>query len=122
MNILLYGLLSALALVALFQAYLWYSTKRIQGKAAPISSGSGRHLYYFFSPRCGACKNVTPVIDRISQRHENVHKVDVSMDANRAMAFGVRATPTLMMVEDGRISRVMLGGTSERTLDEMLTG
>jgi thioredoxin-like negative regulator of GroEL len=60
------------------------------------------------------------VIDRLAARHPNVFKVDASADLEQARAFGVAATPTLMLVEDGRIVRVIVGSTSEKNLESLL--
>ena len=121
MTILSYTIFALVAMFSLFNAYVWFQARRMQGMTAPTQVAPGKHLYYFFSPRCGACKNVTPVVDRLSQRHGNVHKVDISLDTQQAAAFGVRATPTLMLIDEGRIARVMLGGKTERELDALLS-
>lgn len=121
MSYFLYLFLALLVLIAALQISAWLRAKSTQGRAVPLSAvGSGRRLYYFFSPRCGPCRAVTPVIDRLATRHPNVFKVDVSADIEQARAFGVAATPTLMLVEDGRITRVIVGGASEKTLEGLL--
>jgi thioredoxin 1 len=121
MNYLLYPLLAFAVLIAALQVSTWLRAKSVQGRAAPPSAaGPGRRLYYFFSPRCAPCRGVTPVIDRLAARHPNVFKVDASADLEQARAFGVAATPTLMLVEDGRIVRVIVGSTSEKNLESLL--
>lgn len=74
MNILLYALIAVLGLIMLMQLYAWMATRRMQGKPAPESDGGGRHLYYFYSNTCGACRSVTPVIERLGSRHSNIQK------------------------------------------------
>lgn len=120
MNILLYVLIAVATLILLMQDHVWLATRRMQGKPAPEPADGRRHLYYFYSQTCGACRSVTPVIDRLSSKHPNVHKIDVREDPERAISFGIRATPTLVLVDAGKISRIMLGGSSERTLEGML--
>lgn len=122
MDILAYLALGFLAALLALQAFVGWQARRMQGRAAPAEAGGGRHLYYFHSPTCAPCRSLTPVVDRLAARHANVHKVDVSRDPARAVAFGIRATPTLMLVEDGRIERVILGAVGEQALERMLAG
>ncbi len=122
MGIMPYLAIGFLVAVFAMQGFVWLRAKRMQGQQVPGGAEGGRRLYYFYGPNCGPCRSVTPVVDRLASRHANVHKVDVSVDAEQARRFGVRATPTLMLVEDGRIERVILGGASEQILERLLAG
>ena len=42
---------------------------------------------YFFSPTCGPCKSVGPIIEELSEKHEfNLRKIDVSVGNNHEIA------------------------------------
>lgn len=122
-----------LAVLGLFMAmplYIWLGSKRMQGRAAPDyqrllgaeQQGMDRLLFYFYSPHCGPCRTLGPVVDQMAQRYGCVVKVDVAQDMAVARQFGVRATPTLVLVEQGKVVKVMLGAVSEKTLELLLGG
>lgn len=122
MTSLSYAVLAAVAVLATPYALSWWLAKRMQGRSAPASAaGPGRRLYYFFSAHCGMCRTVTPAVDRLAAEHPNVIKVDVGKEPEKARAFGVAATPTLMLVENGRIARVIVGRTSRDRLLRLLS-
>jgi thioredoxin 1 len=121
-----YLLLGALAVPVGLQVWAYLRAIRMRGRAAPDVSAvpgaatEGRHLYYFYSQRCGPCRATAPIVDRLSERHANVHKVDIGLDLELARAFGVAATPSFVLVEDGVIREVLLGGQGEKRLASLL--
>lgn len=80
----------------------------------------GKVLLYFFSPNCGPCRTMTPVIGRLTGSHDNVFKLDVSQSLGLARKLGVMATPTVMLLADGRIASVHLGSMSEKNIEALL--
>lgn len=80
----------------------------------------GKVLLYFFSPNCGPCRAMTPVISRLAGIHDNVFKLDVSQSLNLARTLGVMATPTILLLTNGRIASVHLGGMSEKNIETLL--
>lgn len=97
--------------------------EQIQGIGGPlgeaIASGD-RVLAYFYTPFCSACRTQTPIIDRLQTEYENIFKVDVAEHIEAARAFGVRATPTTVIVEQGKVVQVMVGSHNEAHLREAL--
>ncbi len=113
----------------LFQLYIYLQSKRLVGKAAPALEsgdkgglqGSGQTLLYFYSPNCGPCRKMTPLIDELASRHDNVVSVDVSRELETARTYRVRAVPTTVLVRDGRIRKVLLGFQSVKKLKGLLS-
>ena len=68
-----------------------------------------RGLAYFFSPSCGACRAITPIIKQLSEQNRDVHVIDVTRQFDVARALKVLATPTIVEVESGRIVGVHVG-------------
>lgn len=64
---------------------------------------------------------MTAMVDRLRQSHSNLIEVNVSESPGLARDFGIAATPTFVLVEDGTIRRVKLGGQSECGLVSLLT-
>ena len=108
--------------------YIWLSAKRLQGSAAPDyqalltpdQQGRSKLLFYFYSAHCGPCRTLTPLVDAMAARYGNVVKVDAMAQPAVAQRFGVRATPTLVLVDGGKVVKVMLGTVSERQLELLL--
>lgn len=65
---------------------------------------------------------MTPLVDRLRDGHPNLIKVNVAEAMFLARDFGVTATPSFVLVEDGTIRRVRLGGQSEKQLLSLLQG
>ncbi len=97
----------------------------LRGQPAPVEARSHPQgvLYYFYSPRCGPCRAMGPVIDRVAEAHpDQVVKVDVGEEPQLAAAFRVAGTPTTMLIRDGRIIEVMLGAKPQKHLEALLQG
>jgi len=117
----------AVAIMA-FPLYIWISSKQMQGNDAPDyqalltpeQQGRSKLLFYFHSPHCGPCRTMTPIIETMAVRYGNVVKVDAMAQPGVAQRFGVRATPTLVLVDEGKVVKVMLGTVGEKQLDLLL--
>ena len=118
--------IGAVALILLFQLNVYRQAKKLEGEQAPTlgdeqAHADGRSLIYFHSPSCGPCRSMTPVIDAlIDELPQQVSKVDISQDMQSALRYNVRATPTVVLVEDGTIAKVLLGPQSEKKLRGLL--
>ena len=103
--------------------------RRSKGKPAPDTSvipgnedrGHGRWLYYFHASHCGHCKTMTPVVRKLAETHTNLLEISVDNHMPLARAFGISATPSLVVVDDGVISQIRLGGKNEQQILAMLT-
>jgi len=122
-----YVVITVVAVIVLFQLSIYLQAKRLEGKQAPSlgegdrAHGSGRSLIYFHSPSCGPCRRMTPVIEALAgDRPGRVTSVDISQDMASAQRYNVRATPTIVLVEDGTVAKVLLGPQSEKKLGALL--
>ncbi len=111
-----------------FQYFMVIKMKLKKGKPAPALSGQyakavknkKTSLFYFYSPACGACKSMTPVVSRYTKNNPRCFKVDVSKDMETARAFGVMGTPSTVLVENGLIREFLVGPKPESDLTAML--
>ncbi|MES9939436.1 MAG: thioredoxin family protein [Candidatus Thiodiazotropha sp. 6PLUC2] len=100
----------------------YLSAKRQIGqKVATDGQQAKDQLIYFYSDNCPPCKTMTPVIDELSERHDNISKIDVKRDPEAARAYKVRATPTLILVKDGFIDDILLGAKNASQLETLLS-
>ncbi len=117
-----------ISLVVLLQLGMWWRTKRQVGRTAPdITALTGqplavnqRALVYFYSQNCGACKPMTPSVNSLKEEHDHVYAVDIGEHTRLARDFGLLATPTVFIVENGQIVQVKLGTLSQKQLERML--
>jgi thioredoxin 1 len=100
--------------------------KRCEGQAVPDTTAidgdvvAEKRIYYFFSPHCGPCKAISPLVDTLREEFPHLIKVDVTENLDLAQSFGIAATPSFIVVTDGVVSEVKLGGVSASWLRERL--
>jgi len=73
-------------------------------------------LVDFFSPSCGPCHVMHPVLDRLARRREGevvVVKIDVDAHPEIASGFGVQAVPTFLIIVKGTERARTSGALSE---------
>jgi thioredoxin 1 len=124
-----YLVAAVFVMFALIHFGIVFGMKRLEGRAAPDMSGlldelSAPHprvLFYFFSPHCRACDVMAPIIDGLAERYGNVVKVDVQQSPDVARRFAVLATPATVLVDEGRVAKVVVGATTRTRLETLLT-
>lgn len=116
------GTLVVLVLLVLVGQWLMNRRASLARGPAPASLRSrcpGATLVFFFSPRCMACRALSPVIEEIAVRNpERVCRVDLSIDPNVGRDARVLGTPTTMFVRDDTIAEVVLGDMGRKRLRE----
>lgn len=127
-------LVAGLTLIALFAVLVGMQLRMIRrmqaakGKPAPTLDGpmgdwiskGNPGLFYFYSPQCGACRAMTPVVKRLAGEREGVFPIDVSQDMAVARHFQVMATPTVISVRDRAVAEVLVGAQPEAKLNALL--
>lgn len=88
----------------------------LRGKLKSLEKTGSKGLVYFFSPSCHACKAQTPIIKELQSGNKNVFDVDISKDMDTAKIFGIKATPTTVIVKSGTINEVLLGVKQKEVL------
>ena len=117
MMILVYIVLGIVLLFVLMQFSIVFFAKRtkgnkisgLPGKLKMLEQKGSKGLVYFFSPSCRACTMQTPIIKSLQKNYKNIFDVDVSKDLQAAKIFGVKATPTTVVVKNGIIDQVFIG-------------
>ena len=75
-------------------------------------------LLDFWASWCGPCRMVSPVIDEIASEVSSVKvgKVNVDEQSELAQSFNVMSIPTLVLMEDGKISNRTMGAQSKANI------
>ncbi|WP_457567811.1 thioredoxin family protein [Desulfurobacterium sp.] len=109
-----------LSFVILLRIYWNFKSKRMKGKLLPVLQGEfsrlkkGKGIVYFYSPTCQPCKAMEPIIKKlVKDAKVRVVRVNVAEKPELARKFGILATPSEILVEDGKIVKVILGPATE---------
>jgi thioredoxin 1 len=121
----LFGFL-AIALI-IWQFYPLIKLRSARGKHAPsldlLLNDSQREspklLLYFMSPKCGMCREITPIVDSLALQHSNILRVNLFEHTEVARELGVMATPAFVLITNGVVEKVKLGGLTESQILEM---
>jgi len=79
----------------------------------------------FYSPSCGPCRSLAPVIDGLARRFVGrvvIAKLDTSRHARSASGYGIRGVPTLLFFRDGKIIDQIVGAPPEAQLTAKIQG
>lgn len=57
----------------------------------------------------------------MKSEYNNIFDVDISKDFQTARIFGIKATPTTITVEDGKVNNVYLGAKPKEFLERLIT-
>ena len=124
MDFIPYVLMAIIVLFFLAQFALRLSAHRLEGQPAPdVSDLLGTHLdpgkkalFYFYGSHCPPCRTMSPRIDRLAQRYPNVFKVDIGESRELTRRFSITVTPSVIIVDQGQITKAVVGTQSERRL------
>lgn len=128
MSMLLYLFLGLSLTWVLYIAYTWIASQSARGQSI---EGLSLHLpaqaisqptllLYWFSPACGPCRRMSPLIDALIEEQRPLFKINIADDPTVAREAGVRAAPTLMLIRNGVIEDILLGAQSRKRILTLL--
>ena len=77
-------------------------------------------LLEFSSPHCPPCQAMKPVLQQLERSGVPIRHVDVSTEPQLASRYGVRSTPTFIVVNDGQEVTRLVGMQTVAKLNEAL--
>ena len=69
---------------------------------------------------CGLCRNMTLMIDKLSQQRNDIAKIDISQYPDAAKSIGVLGTPAIVLIENNIVQKVSLGVKTESDIMQLL--
>ena len=77
----------------------------------------------FWATWCGPCRMVAPIIEKIAEKYDGkikVGKVNVDDEVELATQFGVSAIPTIVRIDDGKVTAQAVGYRPQDALEKEL--
>ncbi|GAX90204.1 thiol reductase thioredoxin [Effusibacillus lacus] len=84
---------------------------------------SGKVLVDFWATWCGPCRMQTPVIEKLASEMPGIKfaKVNVDDEPSLAQRFGVMSIPTLLVLNNGKVEKTLVGFHNEAQLKAALS-
>jgi len=117
LNLLIYTVIGLAVTWALYSTYMYIATRASEGRSAEplyalfpaLANTHGKALVYCFSPGCGPCRPMSQEVDIVAATGAAVFKLDISKHRTLSRELGIRAVPTLIVIEERGIGRMVLG-------------
>jgi len=80
-------------------------------------------LVDFWAEWCGPCKMIAPLLDELADEYDGkvkIGKVNIDEQQQLASQYGIRAIPTLLVINKGQVTEQMVGAKSKRDLKASL--
>ncbi len=76
-------------------------------------------LLDFWSPNCGPCMQMKPVVHSLEQAGYPIRQIDTTRDGQTSRQFNVTQIPCFVMLVNGQETERKIGGTSSEDLQQM---
>ena len=76
-------------------------------------------LVDFWAEWCGPCKQIAPVLEKISEDMKDqimVAKHNIDSEPNTPTKYGVRGIPTMLLFKNGELKATKVGATTESNI------
>ena len=77
----------------------------------------------FWAEWCGPCRAIGPVIEELAVQYEgkvNIGKVNVDVNPNLSMNFGITSIPAILFVKGGEVVDKQIGAVPKAVLDKKI--
>ena len=79
----------------------------------------------FWAEWCGPCRVMKPIFERVANSNENddvkMYTMDIDLNKEVAIGFGVRSIPTIKVFNGGTVSETKTGVLMENEIKKLVT-
>lgn len=90
--------------------------QRVEQSSMPV-------LLDFYSPTCGPCRMIVPVLETLAKEYAGrllVFKLDTSSQQMTPARFQIRGVPTLMFFKDGKMVDQLVGAAPRSDIEQRI--
>lgn len=90
--------------------------QRVEQSSMPV-------LLDFYSPTCGPCRMIAPVLETLAKEYAGrllVFKLDTSSQQMTPARFQIRGVPTLMFFKDGKMVDQLVGAAPRSDIEQRI--
>ncbi len=79
-------------------------------------------LLDFYADWCGPCRMVSPIVDEIAEERADIKvgKVNVDIESELAIKFGISSIPALIVIKDGKVANQAVGARPKTAILDMI--
>jgi len=91
--------------------------QRVEQSTLPV-------LVDFYSPTCGPCRTIAPVLETLAQEYAGrllVFKLDTSTQQMSAARFQIRGVPTLLFFKRGQLVDQVVGAVPRSEIEQRIS-
>lgn len=122
-----YFLLFTAAYVAT-QFWLVWRTRNQQGRRTPRLDDlldpkvleQPRLILYFWRPGCHVCGTTSMIVNPLLGRRPDIVKINALEERELVRRLRVPGTPTLVIIQEGRIERILVGSRNEQQIRDLV--
>lgn len=82
-----------------------------------------KQLIFFSANWCAACQTMKQPVEQISkQTGISVNKIDTDYDVSYTSEYNVKSVPTLILLENGKETKRLVGTQPENKIKEFING
>ena len=79
-------------------------------------------LLDFWATWCGPCRMIAPIVEEIAEERQDIKvgKIDVDEQMDLAIRFQITSIPTLIVLQNGKVTATAIGMRPKEKILEML--